>query len=120
MPVDFIDDNGLRFKDTYKILVHQMSISPNAHRFLRLIQQQIKISGSIFDQPPANIRGNIYNLKNPDEVVIGYFMASDVDTKEVYIYKNRLKILNTPGIIPDDCRTVRGATIDPPKGWNPR
>jgi hypothetical protein len=118
--VDFIDDDGLRFKDTYKILVHQMSISPSAHRFLRLVQQQINVSGSIFDQPPATIRGNIINVKNPDEVVLGYFIAADSDTKEIYIYKNRLSGLGTPGIIPDDCRTVRGATLNPPKGWNPR
>jgi hypothetical protein len=119
-PITFIEDNGLRFKDKYRVFVHQMSINPNAYRFLKLVQQQINISGSIFDQPPANIRGNIINLKDPDEVVIGHFIAADVKTKEVYIEKSRLSIFATPGVIPDDCRTVRGASIIPPSNWNPR
>lgn len=118
LPVAFIEDNGLRFKDTYRAEIQQMGISQGAFRFLRLIEQQLSITGSVFDQPPANIRGNMISLDDPDETVLGYFIAADVASKEVFIRSDDLDIKVTPRIIPDDCRTVPGATIDPPANWN--
>lgn len=117
LPVAFIEDNGLRFKDTYRAEIQQMGISQEAFRFLRLIEQQLSITGSVFDQPPANIRGNIISLDNPDETVLGYFIAADVATSELYIKSDDLDIKATPRIIPDDCRTVPGATLSPPSNW---
>jgi hypothetical protein len=119
LPVLFIEDNGLRFKQTYRAEIQQISVSSDAHRFLRLIEQQTNLTGSVFDNPPANIRGNIISLDDPDEVVLGYFMAGSVDKKQVYIEKNKLEFLQTPRIIPDDCLTVSGAQLSPPSDWNP-
>jgi hypothetical protein len=119
LPVSFIEDDGLRFKQTYRAEIQQMNISPGAHRFLRLIEQQLSITGSVFDQPPANIRGNIINLNNPDEIILGYFIAAGVSTKTIYIDRDKLDFLQTPKIIANDCRTVRGALADPPANWNP-
>jgi hypothetical protein len=120
LPVLFIEDNGLRFKQTYRAEVQQMAISTEAHRFLNLIKQQTNLTGSVFDNPPANIRGNLISLDDPDEVVLGFFMAASVDKKQVYIENNKLEFQQTPGIIPDDCRTVSGARLDPPSDWNPQ
>jgi hypothetical protein len=120
LPISFIEDNGLRFKDTYRAEILQMGISAGAHRFLRLVDQQLSITGSVFDQPPANIRGNIISLDNPDEVVLGYFIAASVDTKVVYIKRDDLDFTANPRIIPDDCQIVPGATVTPPVGWNPQ
>lgn len=117
--ITFIEDDGLRFKDTYRAEVLQMGVSQNAHRFLRLVDQQLKITGSVFDQPPANIRGNMISLNNPDEIVLGYFIAASVDTKTVYIKRQELEFTAVPRIIPDDCRTVPNATVTPPAFWNP-
>lgn len=119
LPVLFIEDNGLRFKQTYRAEIQQMSVSSSAHRFLRLIEQQTNLTGSVFDNPPANIRGNIISLDDPDEVVLGYFMAGSVAKKQVYIEKEKLEFLQTPRTIPDDCLTVSGAQLSPPSDWNP-
>lgn len=119
LPVLYIEDNGLRFKGTYRAEIEQMSISAGAHRFLKLVEQQLSLTGSVFDQPPATIRGNIISLDNPDEVVLGYFMAAGVDRRFLYIQGNQLEFRATPRIIADDCRIVEGATLDPPANWNP-
>ncbi|PSL05726.1 DUF4249 domain-containing protein [Cecembia rubra] len=119
VPVAFIEDNGLRFKDTYRAEFLQMGISQGAHRFLRLIDQQLSITGSVFDQPPANIRGNIISLDNPDEKVLGYFIAASVQRSTVYVKRSDLEFRALPRIIPDDCRTVSNASITPPANWNP-
>jgi hypothetical protein len=117
--VTFIEDDGIKFRQTYRAEIQQMRITPGAHRFLRLVEQQLRISGSVFDPPPANIRGNIISLSNPDETVLGYFIAAAVNTKQVYIDREKLQFVQTPKIIPNDCQTVRGATLARPADWNP-
>jgi hypothetical protein len=119
VPVAFIEDDGLRFKQTYRAEILQMAVSREAHRFLRLVQQQINLTGSVFDQPPANIRGNMIGLSDPDEVVLGYFIVASVDRIPIYIKKSGMSEAVTPKVIPDDCLTVPGATLDPPPYWNP-
>ncbi|MCS5491443.1 DUF4249 domain-containing protein [Algoriphagus limi] len=115
----FVEDDGLRFVNTYRIDLRQISISQEAYRFLRLVKQQTEISGSVFDPPPANIRSNMINLEDPDEVVLGYFIAGAETTRRIYIDKSQLTFAQPRSIIPDDCREVEGAQLDPPADWNP-
>lgn len=119
IPAAFIEDNSLRFVNRLRADLKQYAVSQEAYRFLRLVKQQAEISGSIFDPPPATIRGNMISLDNPDEVVLGYFMAAGESSKRIYIDKSDLTFNQVPGTIPDDCRTVSGAVVDPPFDWNP-
>jgi hypothetical protein len=117
--VAFIEDNGSRFRMTFRTEIIQMGVSAEAHRFLRLIDQQLSITGSVFDQPPANIRGNMISLDDPDELVLGYFIAAGAQSREIYINNEDLEFTATPRVIADDCRVVPRATIEPPSFWNP-
>lgn len=119
VPVAFIEDDGLRFVDTYRTDVKQLSISQDAYRYLRLVKQQVEVSGSVFDPPPANIRGNMLSLDDPEEVVLGFFIAAGETSKRIYIDGEELDFRQPVTIIPDDCREVEGANIDPPADWNP-
>lgn len=119
IPAAFIEDDGFRFVNTFRIDLKQYAISQNAYRFLRLVKQQAEISGSIFDPPPATIRGNMISLDNPNEVVLGYFMAGGEASKTVYIKRNDLTFTQNKAIIADDCLTVPGTTVDRPSNWNP-
>jgi hypothetical protein len=83
------------------------------------VKQQAEISGSIFDPPPATIRGNMLSLDNPDEVVLGYFMAGGETSQRIYVDKNDLTFKQNRAIVPDDCRVISGAFIDPPADWRP-
>lgn len=119
IPAGFIEDNGLRFVSKLRVDLKQYSISQEAYRFLRLVKQQAEISGSIFDPPPATIRGNMISLDDPDEVVLGYFMAAGESSRRIYIDRSDLTFRQNAGIVPDDCRTVSGTSVDPPSDWNP-
>jgi hypothetical protein len=119
LPVAFIEDDGLRFKRTYRVQIQQMAVSGAAHRYLSLVAQQLSLTGSVFDQPPANIRGNMVSLDDPNEVVLGYFIAAAANSKQIYIQRDKLEFLKTPSILPDDCLTVDGASLDPPVDWDP-
>lgn len=117
-PMGFVEDDGMKITAKYLLVVEQHSLSESAWQFLNTLKGQLEIDGDIFDPPPATTRGNMINLDNPDENVIGYFIASDVVVDSLYLrptdLERRKQIVN----IPDDCLLVdRSATTDRPSFW---
>ena len=55
------------------VVVQQMSISPEIYGFNKILEAQTQTSGGLADTPPAGIVGNIRNLTNPNQPVVGYF-----------------------------------------------
>ena len=49
------------------------TLSEGVIPFFKEIQQQVESTGSIFDPTPTSITGNITNINDPSEVVLGYF-----------------------------------------------
>lgn len=129
--IAFLEDDGLRFKDTYRLEMQHMSVTQETQRYLQLIDQQLRLTGSVFDPPPANIRGNMISLDDPDELVLGQFFAVDLEHVQVYIQKNKLEFFRRPQtIVPrccihflfQDVRTGYVAPLvptTPPADWNP-
>ena len=64
--------------------VIQFSITEQRHRYLEKVEEMINRTGTIFDTPPATIRGNVYNMEDEDEMVLGYFEAAAVDTSRTF------------------------------------
>ncbi|AFK04451.1 hypothetical protein Emtol_3322 [Emticicia oligotrophica DSM 17448] len=77
----------------YYMLIEQMSLSRNAYNFWRNVAQQSNNSGGIFDIAPASIRGNLKNINDNSDVILGYFQVSAVEQKAVYIQRNNTGIL---------------------------
>jgi len=115
--VAFIEDDGGRYMDKYYITVQQLSISEEAYLFFKLLNNQLSINGDIFDPPPATIRGNMISQENPNENVIGYFMAADVSVKSIFISKEILGDRQILKVINDDCRVLINSTVQPPSFW---
>lgn len=103
-----IVDDGFRFKDRLRVIYHQYSTSESGHRFLRLVKQQLNLEGSVFDPLPANVRGNIFNLEDESIRALGYFFASDVSSKRIYIKKSDLTYLQPSGLVLQSCTEVKG------------
>jgi len=115
--VAFIEDDGLRFGDKYRVRIEQHSLTLEAFQFFSLLKEQTSIDGDIFDPPPATLRGNMINLTNPDENVIGYFRASDVKIDSMFIFKEMLPEPSPLNFINDDCRQYKAGTTDEPSYW---
>lgn len=69
-----------RFEERHYFTVYLRSISREAWTFWDQVDQTISSVGTIFDSPPAPIRGNIFNVNDPEEQVLGYFSAESTDT----------------------------------------
>lgn len=117
-PVAFIEDDGVRFGTKYLVVVSQMSITPKAHDFLQLVEQQLSIKGDIFDPPPATVRGNIIKLNDPNASVIGFFRASDIRIDSVFINRESYPQFKQTSVIRGDCRNYTpNATTSEPSFW---
>jgi hypothetical protein len=67
------------------VVIRQSSLSPNAYRYLKLVQDQSVNTGTLADTPPAPIKGNIENIADKSELVLGYFMANMVDENRYWL-----------------------------------
>ena len=115
----------------YSLLVQQYSLTEQAYTFWQNVQTQQESGRSIFDPPPSPIGGNIYNVDNEQELVLGYFQAAALTEKRIFV--NRSEVPESPdgrfpgvssacrsGSPPDfcfDCSLVPGTTTTPPLFW---
>lgn len=65
-------------KDPALLDIEQLSLTVGAYRYYKLFQDQTQNTGTLVDTPPAPLVGNVRNVNNSDENVIGYFTASSV------------------------------------------
>ena len=80
-----IPAQDLEFRGKHYFLVNQQSISREAHEYWRKVNLVANQTGSIFDAPPAAVRGNLFNINNPEEEVLGYFEVSNTDSLRGFI-----------------------------------
>lgn len=58
--------------------IRQTSLTPDAYLYFKLFQTQTQNTGGLADTPPTALAGNVRNLANQREVVVGYFTVSAV------------------------------------------
>ncbi|MVM41473.1 DUF4249 family protein [Spirosoma sp. HMF3257] len=65
--------------------IRQLSLTKDAYRYFKLFQDQTQNTGGLADTPPTALIGNVHNVANLKEAVVGYFTASAVARKPLYI-----------------------------------
>jgi hypothetical protein len=87
-----------RLSVTYSLNVIQQSLSSDAFNYFRRMEEQAVESGGLYGTQPASIPGNLYNVNDPGEVVLGYFHASQVHEKRIFVHNNNYFEFNIPHI----------------------
>ena len=87
--------------------VRQVSISRESFDYWQKVKVLVNNTGSVFDTPPAPIRGNLYNDKDPEEVVLGYFEVAKVSQKRIYTTR-----ADVPFFLPEICTYERNRPLD--------
>jgi hypothetical protein len=86
-PITIVPQNSQDITIKYSILVKQYALTGDAYQYFSILKKNTENLGSIFDAQPTQLTGNIHSVKNPDEVVIGFFSASSVTQKRLFITK---------------------------------
>jgi hypothetical protein len=101
-----------RLNIKYSILVKQYRISGDLYKYFKRIRESNEETGGIYERTPSQIIGNI-QCCNTDEPALGYFLASSVKKRRIFINPNDHDVAN--GSAYDGC----GWTIAPPR-YGPR
>ncbi|PKD17136.1 hypothetical protein APR41_06800 [Salegentibacter salinarum] len=82
--IKFIDSDNPSLSNRYSLLVKQYVISREAYNYYEILQE-LSGSDNLFSQSqPGFFAGNISNVNNPNEKIIGYFDVASVSTKRIY------------------------------------
>jgi hypothetical protein len=80
-----IPNNSEKLTQRYSIEVKQKAINQEAFDFWDILRKNSDDIGGIFSPLPSLIRGNIYNLQDETEPVIGFISMGKSASKRIYI-----------------------------------
>jgi len=84
-PLHFVSTATKRLSIKYSLLVQQLSISESVFNFYNTIKEQNIDQGDLWTRQPIQILGNMHNVTNPDEPVLGYFVVAGASEKRVFV-----------------------------------
>jgi len=107
-------------------------MTERVYTFWETVKTQAESGSSIFAPPPSPIPGNIFNINDNTEAVLGIFQVSAVRQQRFFL--PRAEVPARPGGPPSgfgecgpgveelpeycyDCRLIRGATTERPPYW---
>ncbi|WP_430811398.1 MULTISPECIES: DUF4249 domain-containing protein [unclassified Carboxylicivirga] len=80
----------------YSILVRQLSISQEEYAFWNKLKISTENVGDVFGTQPFSIQGNVENVNEKNEPVLGYFQTGSVTAKRLYINRREMDDLGLP------------------------
>ena len=74
----------------YSILVRQYALTKEGYEFYSLMKKNTEQLGDIFGPLPTEITGNVHNLSDASEKVIGFVSASTTTEKRIFINESQV------------------------------
>ncbi|ALD20701.1 DUF4249 domain-containing protein [Hymenobacter sp. DG25A] len=81
-------DTRLRYK--YSVLVRQYTMGAEEYAYWEALKKNTETIGSLFDPLPSQSTGNVRNLNQPQEPVLGFVGVGSVTQKRIFISKKEL------------------------------
>jgi len=85
LPLNFAIIGQRELSIRYSLLVKQFTITEEANTFWNKLKGQVENQGTLHSSQPFQFRGNIYNVDNPDEMVLGFFMVAGLNEKRIFV-----------------------------------
>ena len=83
--LNFVSNETDRLKVTYSLLVKQQSLTRRSYVYWEKMKTQSGETGGLYEIQPSSAIGNICNTRDPDEVVLGIFYATQQQTKRIMV-----------------------------------
>lgn len=84
-PLHYVSNRTPRLKIKYSVLVTQQSLSNETHLYWDRIKSQSAGGGGLYESQPASAAGNIYNVNDAREKVLGCFYATQERSKRIMV-----------------------------------
>lgn len=87
-PIKFIGLDIPILRNRYSILVKQYTLTESAYSYYANIKESNDTNGSFFDQQKGAITGNIENVDDNTEIVLGFFEVANVTEKREFFRRS--------------------------------
>lgn len=101
-PLTVIPLNSDKISVQYSILVRQHALTAEEYDYWQALQSSTEQTGSLFDQQPSQITGNIKCISNPQELAIGYIGAGSLAESRIFIKNSQV----APWYLPLNCPQI--------------
>lgn len=91
-PLAFIPKGSKKVSTLYSILVQQRALDEDAYNYWKALQRTTENVGGLFDPLPSEVTGNVFNVSNKSESVLGYFAGGEIQEKRLFIGREQLPI----------------------------
>jgi hypothetical protein len=92
----------------YSMLVKQHALTEDEYNYLKIMVKNTSQTGTFFDPMPSQLYGNIQNVADPEEMVVGYIGAYTTEQKRLFILNEELPSVPT-GV---KCQTTKIGLFD--------
>lgn len=86
-PLHFVSTETKKLTNRYSVLIQQYTINKNAYDYWQQIEEQTTNENFLISGQPYNIKGNIENAENEDELIFGYFTVGSISEKRIFVDK---------------------------------
>lgn len=100
--ITYVDESTGKLALGYSILVKQYALTKDAFEYWQKLKKNTEQLGSIFDAQPSDLKGNLHNLNDASEPVMGYISASNQTSKRFIIGHNSIPLYTTNYYGPPD------------------
>jgi hypothetical protein len=101
-PLHFVDNKTSRLLYGYSLLIKQYSLSEAAYNYWEQLRINSKETGGLYEKQPLPMIGNLKNITNPEQGVLGLFFATSVKNKRIFVRNvSNLNIEYMPFCSPD-------------------
>jgi hypothetical protein len=84
-PLNYVSNRTPRLKIKYSLLVRQQSLTDEIHAYWNAMRSQASEGGGLYETQPSSVRGNIYNVHDMNEKVLGCFYATQQHSKRITV-----------------------------------
>lgn len=109
----FVSAADHRLQSRYSLLVKQYALDELEFLFWNSLKESATGAGTLFDRQPASIVGNVRNIADSGEPVLGYFSASAVSTKRIYVNRSEVFAFADQQYIDDCFATIDTIPLEP-------
>ncbi|WP_223648442.1 DUF4249 domain-containing protein [Hymenobacter psoromatis] len=91
-PLGLILNKSVKLRIRYSILVLQYGQTADEYKYWETLKKNTENIGSLYDALPTQLTGNLHNVADPAEPVLGYVGAHSVRSRRIFIDRTELPL----------------------------
>lgn len=85
IPLHFVSTQTEKLDRLYSYFLEQISLSEDAYNYWEQLRKNVSVGEGLYASQPTAIPGNISNVNDTDESILGFFSATSVSSKRYFI-----------------------------------